>query len=124
MDDFGEERPDKDPGNLIFVIQELPHKLFKREKDNLRMKLKITLKDALLGFKKVIQHLDGHKVAIKKEGVTQPGETIRVKGEGMPVHQKGDTGDLLVDVEIEIPEQLSSEQKEKLKTLFAKRSYW
>ena len=105
-------------------MQELPHKLFKREKDNLRMKLKITLKDALLGFKKVIQHLDGHKVAIKKEGVTQPGETIRVKGEGMPVHQKGDTGDLLVDVEIEIPEQLSSEQKEKLKTLFAKRSYW
>ena len=88
------------------------------------MKLKITLKDALLGFKKVIQHLDGHKVAIKKEGVTQPGETIRVKGEGMPVHQNGDTGDLLVDVEIEIPEQLSSEQKEKLKTLFAKRSYW
>ena len=56
--------------------------------------------------------------------MTQPGETIRVKGEGMPVHQKGDTGDLLVDVEIEIPEQLSSEQKEKLKTLFAKRSYW
>ena len=104
------------------MIQELPHKVFKREKNNLRMKLKITLKDALLGFRKVIEHLDGHKVNIKKDGVTQPGETIRIKGEGMPVHQKGDTGDLLVDVEITIPEQLSNEQKNKLNTLFAKRS--
>ena len=57
------------------MIQELPHKVFKREKNNLRMKLKISLKDALLGFRKVIEHLDGHKVTIKKDGVTQPGET-------------------------------------------------
>lgn len=109
---------------MIFVIQELPHKLFKREKDNLRMNLKISLKDALIGFEKEIEHLDGHKVLIKKAGVTQPGETIRIKGEGMPVHQRGDTGDLLVDIEIQIPEKLTNEQKDKLQILFAKRSYW
>ena len=88
------------------------------------MNLKISLKDALIGFEKEIEHLDGHKVLIKKAGVTQPGETIRIKGEGMPVHQRGDTGDLLVDIEIQIPEKLTNEQKDKLQIFFANRSYW
>ena len=42
----------------------------------------------------------------------------------MPVHQRGDTGDLLVDIEIQIPEKLTNEQKDKLQIFFAKRSYW
>jgi DnaJ-class molecular chaperone len=39
----------------------------------------ITLKEALIGFEKEIVHLDGHKVPIKKNGVSQPGEVIRIK---------------------------------------------
>jgi DnaJ-class molecular chaperone len=98
--------------------------VFKREKDNLRMKMKISLKDALVGFTKEIKHLDGHIVTISKKTVTQPGEIIKITGEGMPIHQRGGNGDLLVEMEIEIPQTLTKEQKEKLEVFFRKRSYW
>ena len=44
------------------------------------------MEEALLGFKKKIQHLDSHYVKVEKNTITQPGETNRVEGEGMPVH--------------------------------------
>lgn len=108
----------------MFVVQELPHKVFKREKDNLRMKMQISIKDALVGFRKEVVHLDGHVVVVEKKTVTQPGEVIRIAGEGMPVHQRGGNGDLLVEVEIQIPKQLTQEQKEKLDVFFKRRAYW
>jgi len=124
FEEFGEEQPDKDPGNLIFIVQELPDKLFKREKDNLRYTLEISLRDALLGFEKYITHLDGHKVRVKREGVSQQGDVIKIKGEGMPIHNKGDTGDLFVVLKIKFPDNLTDIQREKLKTFFDGRSYW
>ena len=124
FEEFGEEEPDKDPGNLIFIIQELPDKYFKREKDNLRYEMEITLKDALLGFDKYITHLDGHQVRVKKDGISQQGDVIKIKGEGMPVHNKGDTGDLFISLKIKFPQDLTDEQRAKLKTFFEGRSYW
>ena len=124
FEEFGEEQPDKDPGNLIFIVQELPDKLFKREKDNLRYTLEISLRDALLGFEKYITHLDGHKVRVKREGVSQQGDVIKIKGEGMPIHNKGDTGDLFIVLNIKFPDNLTDIQRDKLKTFFDGRSYW
>ena len=46
FEELGEEEPDKDPDSLIFIIQEFPDKYFRREKDNLRYEMEITLKDA------------------------------------------------------------------------------
>ena len=124
FDEFGEEEPDKDPGNLIFIVQELPDKYFKREKNNLRYEMEITLKDALLGFDKYIEHLDGHKVRVKKSGVSQDGDVITIKEEGMPIHNTGQYGDLFVTLKIKFPNNLNEEQKLKLKTLFDGRSIW
>ena len=53
------------------------------------------MKEALLGFKKKIKHLDNHFVKIEKDNVTQPGkfkltilgELQKIKGEGMPQHE-------------------------------------
>ncbi len=42
----------------------------------------------------------------------------------MPIHNKGDTGDLFVVLKIKFPENLTDIQKEKLKTFFDGRSYW
>lgn len=49
--------------------------------------MEITLKEALLGFKKKIKHLDNHFIKINKEGITKPGEIQTIKGEGMPHHE-------------------------------------
>ncbi len=51
MDDIGEERADTLPGHLIFVINEMPHPFFKRNRNDLHIEFEITLKDALLGTK-------------------------------------------------------------------------
>ena len=124
FEEFGEEEPDKDPGHLIFIVQELPDKYFKRDKNDLSYQMEITLKDALLGFNKEIEHLDGHKVKVHKNGVSQQGDIIRIKGEGMPIHNTDEHGDLLVSIKIKFPTNLSEEQMAKLKTFFDGRSIW
>ena len=48
------KKPDKDPGHLIFIFEELPDKIFKREKDNLWVDMVISLKEALIGIEKEI----------------------------------------------------------------------
>lgn len=113
-----------DPGNLIFIVQELVHPVFKRENNSLRYTLEISLKEALIGFTKEVEHLDGHKVTIKKEEVSQHGEIIKIKGEGMPIYQKGDSGDLLVELKIKFPDKLNDDQIAKLNDFFKKRSQW
>ncbi len=112
------------PGNLIFIIRQTPHQTFKREKDDLHTTLQISLKEALLGFKKDLKHLDDRDIPITREKVSQPGDIIRVKGEGMPHHQSSDRGDLFVKLEIVFPTVLTELQKEMLRELFDKRSIW
>ncbi len=84
----------------------------------------ITLKEALLGFKREIKHLDDHIVNVSREGITQPGFVIKVNGEGMPKHQRSEKGDLHIKVNVIIPTELTEKQKEIAKVLFDKRSYW
>ena len=48
----------------------MPHPLFKRDKNDLYIKVELSLKEALLGFKKKIKHLDGHFVKLERERVT------------------------------------------------------
>lgn len=65
----------------------MPHKLFERKGDDLKMRMTINLKEALLGFKRTIKHLDDHEVTIDREDkITKPGLMERFKGEGMPVY--------------------------------------
>jgi DnaJ family protein B protein 11 len=112
------------PGHLIFMINEIPDMWYRREKNDLHYNLRITLKEALLGFEKEIKHLDEHVVFIKKDGITQPGDIIKVRGEGMPIHQSSEKGDLYVRVDIYFPTFLTEAQKLIAEKLFAKRSYW
>ena len=120
----GNQHPDLDPGNIIVVLQQLPHSLFTREGDNLRMKMSITLKEALLGWRKTVKHLDQHIVEVGKSGITKPGmcvfcvleavgEVIRIEGEGMPQHNfPSQKGDLFVTITVVMPTSLSNKQKE------------
>jgi DnaJ-class molecular chaperone len=94
------------------------------------------LKEALLGFEREITHLDDRKITVKRGIVTQPGDIIIIRGEGMPAHQSSEKGDLFVKVDIKFPQILTEKQIEsKLNTnkfnnfivaklLFDKRSNW
>lgn len=74
----------------------------------------ISLKEALLGFEKRIKHLDDHEVPVSRGTVSQPGDIIRIRGEGMPVHQTSERGDLYVKLEIKFPDILTETQRESI----------
>eukprot|EP00892_Ulva_mutabilis_P005332 jgi/Ulvmu1/3170/UM015_0211.1 len=113
LSEEGEPHADGDSGDLNIIMVSDPHPFFHRDKDNLKIKADITLVDALVGFEKEIEHLDGHKVTLKRQGVTIPGQVQRVKGEGMPKYEdESKHGDLLVTYKVIFPTELTPEQKD------------
>ena len=86
-------------------MTQLAHSKFVRQGNDLKTRINISLKEALLGFTREITHLDGHIVEVERTGkVTKPGLMERFKGEGMPVFEHyGDFGDLLVTYIVDMP---------------------
>lgn len=108
---MGNEFHDQAASDIVFIVIETPHPRFKREGDNLRIIIDLTLKEALLGFEKKIKHLDGHEVKISRDYVTQPGDVDKISGEGMPQHEYSSfRGDLFVEYRVNFPTQITPEQ--------------
>lgn len=117
-----DQNPDQIPGDIVFLVQTVPHPRFTR-KDNvhLEMDLKLTLLEALTGFTKTITHLDGHEVEISEEGVTQYNQKRVIEGEGMPKHHvPSERGDLIVTYKVELPSHLTEAQQAEIAKLFPK----
>jgi DnaJ-related protein SCJ1 len=77
--------------------------------------------EAILGFRKVIKHLDGHEVVIEREGITQPGYIEIMEGEGMPILGSEEKGKLYVTLKVNIP-NFSEEELLELETFFNKKN--
>ncbi|KAK7278197.1 hypothetical protein RJT34_23222 [Clitoria ternatea] len=114
----GEPIIDGEPGDLKFRIRTAPHYLFRREGNDLHTTITITLVQALVGFEKTIEHLDGRLVDISTKGMTNPKQVRKFKGEGMPLHMSTKKGDLYVTFEVLFPTSLSEEQKTNIKAIF------
>lgn len=97
---------------MVFVIEQINDKNFRRENNDLHTDIHVGLKEALLGFSLEIKHLDDHIVTLKRDSVIQPGEVLRIKGEGMPKHQSSEKGDLYVKVHVIFPSHLTEKQNE------------
>ena len=102
-------------GDLYVKINVLPHSVFKREDSDLVMDLNLKLSDALLGKQYSIETLDG-KMALKIPAGVSPGETLRVRGKGVPISGKR-RGDLLIKLHIKLPNKLSKKSKELVEKL-------
>jgi molecular chaperone DnaJ len=96
-------------GDLIVVIEEIPHETLKREGTNLHYDLYVNLSEAVLGESKNIDTVSG-KVKIKIEPGTQSGKILRLRGKGLPSIDHYGNGDLLVHVNVWTPQTLSKEQ--------------
>ena len=104
-------------GDLYITINVLPHSLYEREGDNIRQIIPIDLFTAVLGGEKEVTSLAG-VLKIKIPPGTQNGKILRIKGKGMPVYARpGHSGDLLLEIRVQIPEKLSEEQKELFRQL-------
>ena len=101
--------------DVIFVIKQKPHDLYKREKDDLITEEIISLKQALCGFTLNRRGIDGENIKLDVNDVIRPGLEKRVPGKGMPNSKTGRRGDLVFRFNIAFPSGLSSQQKETLR---------
>ncbi|KAI9007993.1 hypothetical protein BC832DRAFT_401958 [Gaertneriomyces semiglobifer] len=119
----GDELPDGSTQDIEFIIAEKEHPRFKRDGDKLRSEISIELWEAMCGFSKKIQHLDGRMVEItggQGSSPVKPGSSIVLSGEGMPVSKMpGKKGDLIVKVNVRFPDHVTPAQKDGIKRLFA-----
>lgn len=106
-------------GDLFVRIKVKTHPLFVRKGDNLFFSQKIDLFTAVLGGEIVVTTLSG-QVKIKISEGTQNGKSIRLKGKGMPVYDKPTLfGDFYLEIQVQIPTELSDSQKESFEQLKA-----
>ena len=105
------------PGDLFVNVSVAPHPLFGRRGDDLLLRLPVTFSEATLGAEVRVPTLD-QPVTMRIPPGTPHGRTLRVRGRGMP-KAAGGTGDLLVTVEVLVPESLSDEQRQAVEALAA-----
>ncbi|KAK5867373.1 hypothetical protein PBY51_011873 [Eleginops maclovinus] len=104
----GDQEPGLEPGDVIIVLDQKDHPLFRRKDEDLIMKMDIKLAEALCGFKKTIQTLDDRTLVIS----SLPGEVIKhndircVQNEGMPIYKEPyEKGQLIINFQVEFPEK-------------------
>src|SRR3990170_131158 len=120
-------------GDLYVVVRVQPHPRFERRGDDLVTDVPVPLDEAVLGGEVEVETLNGKRIAIKIEALTQNGRSIRLTGLGMtklngaaadgrPTKGKGKShGDLLAKVRVVLPETLSDRERELFEKLREER---
>lgn len=103
-------------GDLYCHIRLRQHTLFQRDGANLVCQVPITFSQAALGGEIEVPTLEGRLQHSLKHGV-QSGDLVRIAGKGMPNVRGGRKGDLIVQVVVETPRQLTKRQEELLREL-------
>lgn len=104
------------PGDLLVVIEEIEHETLKRNGQNLHYDLYLNFADAALGCNAEVPLITG-RAKIKVEPGTQSGKIVRLRGKGLPSVQSYGTGDLLVNITVWTPQQLTADEKKMLESL-------
>ena len=100
-------------GDLFVVVEVTPHPVFGRKDDHLTITVPITIDEAALGATIPVPVVTGGSVSLKIPAATPHGKTFRIKERGVPT-TKGKPGDLLVTVEIAVPQKLNKQAKQAL----------
>jgi len=121
-----DEAPGVEAGDIIFVISEKKHDLFKRNGNDLLIEYKLTLVEALCGFSFTIKHLDDRELLIKSEkgDIVKPDDVRLIENEGMPQHKRPfEKGNLYIHFTIEFPKagSLTPQQMKQLEDILPPR---
>lgn len=117
-------RAASDGGDVYFRVRIAPHPRVERRGDHdLAVRVAISLPTAVLGGEAEVSPLVGRPIRMRIPPGTTAGRTLRLRGQGMPVHGSLDTrGDLLVTVDLQVPTQLGPEEREHYEALAALES--
>lgn len=106
-------------GDLVVVTRLAEHPLFARDKADVVMTLDVDVTEAALGAQVVVPTPDGNRVKLRIPAGSQNGAVLRVKGKGAPYLKGKGTGcgDLLVKLRVNVPKNLTEEQRAALEAL-------
>ncbi len=104
------------PQNIEITIKEKKDPYFIREGDNLVHYLVLSIKEALIGFKFRIKHIDGEQVEFYTREVSFPNKRYFIKERGMP-NKHGERGNLILECKVNFPEKISENQRQALKNI-------
>jgi len=105
------------PGDLFVTVNVVKHPVFSRNELNLLMSLPVTFTEAALGADIKVPTIDGDEVTVRIAPGTPSGRTLRIKSRGVKTARG--TGDLLITVEVQVPQRVDGKAKEALEA-FAK----
>nr|XP_034993803.1 dnaJ homolog subfamily A member 4 isoform X1 [Zootoca vivipara] len=122
----GDQEPDLEPGDVIIVLDQKDHPVFQRRGNDLIMKMKIQLTEALCGFKKTIDTLDDRVLVITSKAgeVIKHGDVKCIINEGMPIYKSPlEKGSLIIQFLVAFPEHqwISKERLPLLEALLPPR---
>jgi molecular chaperone DnaJ len=101
-------------GDLYIFIETREHAIFKRDGVNLFITIPVSMITAALGGEVEVPTIDGGKSRVKVSAGTQAGKQLRLRGKGMPALRGGGAGDMLIELAVETPVNLTAKQKELL----------
>ncbi|XP_009079789.1 PREDICTED: dnaJ homolog subfamily A member 1-like, partial [Acanthisitta chloris] len=119
----GDQVPGLEPGDIIIVLDQKEHPVFRRSGDDLIVRREISLADALCGCRQVIRTLDNRTLLISSPpgDVIRPGDLKCIPNEGMPVYRSPfQKGKLILQFEVKFPEPgwLPTERLRQLQAFF------
>jgi molecular chaperone DnaJ len=104
------------PGDLYITTRILPHPFFRREADNIKIKIPVTVWEAGLGAKIEVPTIDGRAI-LKIPPGTKDGQQFRMRERGVQNTRKNTRGDQIVEVSIQAPKVQDERTKEILREL-------
>jgi molecular chaperone DnaJ len=101
-------------GNLYVVLRVRPHRYFRRLDHNIHLELAINVAQAALGDEVEVPTVEGDMEKMTVPAGIQTGETIRMRGKGVPYLRRDGRGDQIVTIQVLTPTSLDEHQKELL----------
>lgn len=103
-----DQAPGIEPGDVVIVVEEKPHDVFKRKGDDLFAEVEIDLLTALAGGQFALPHLDERALLVKIHPgeIVKPGSLKVIPGQGMPSYRHHEMGDLLIHMNVKFPDSL------------------
>ncbi len=102
-------------GDLYIFIDVADHPIFQRDGVNLYCTVPVSMTAAALGGEVEVPTIDGGRSRVKVPAGSQTGRQMRLRSKGMPALRGGGSGDMMIELAIETPVNLTFRQKELLK---------
>ncbi len=107
----GDKIYNKPQQDIIFIVKQKPHSLFKRDKDDIYINLGLSLRDSLLGFTFNKMNIDNRQIFFQTNGITKPNQVYTIPNRGMINNKTGKRGNFKLICSVKFPNKLTKEQR-------------